>query len=135
MPLDNPKSGFGYAAEFQSSALPWVTSSVAPAAGSPVRLDFQKVSRFITVTNRGSTTDTLSFGFTERGVKSSNNKYILSIGQSITLEVRVKSLWLQGESGTPPYSVFAGLTTVAAKDMPLLSGTLDDGTAGWPGVG
>lgn len=54
MSLNNPQGGLGYAAEFQSSALPFVTSSTAPAAGSPVRFDFPKVSRFITVTDRKS---------------------------------------------------------------------------------
>jgi len=127
--MDNPKTGFGYAAEFQSSGLPWVTSSVAPAAGSPTRLDFPKVTRFITIANRDTTTNTLSFGFTFNGIRFTNNKYVLNAGQSVTLELRVKSLWIQGESGTPNYSVLAGLTTVDAKDMPELTGSQ------WTGVG
>jgi hypothetical protein len=135
MPLDNPKGGFGYAGEFQSSALPWVTSSVAPASGSARCYEFPKVSRFITVTNLASATNTLSFGFTRSGVVSSSNKYVLNAGQSITLELRVKQVWLQGENGTPAFNLLAGLTTVDAKDMPLLSGTLEDGSAGWQGVG
>ncbi len=133
MPLDNVKSGFGFAAEFQSSALPWVTSSIAPAANSPVRFDFPKVTRFITVSNTG--VSTLSFGFTHSGVKSTNNKFILSGSQTMTMEVRVKALWVQGEGGTPSFSLFAGLTTVPAGDMPVLSGTLPDSSAGWSGVG
>lgn len=135
MSLDNPKGGLGYAAEFQSSALPWVTSSVAPAAGSPVRYDFAKVSRSITVTNRSTTTDTLSIGFSYNGIVFTNKKYTLNAGQNITLELRVKSLWIQGESGTPPYSLCVGLTNIDARNMPLLSGTLADGSAGWDGVG
>jgi hypothetical protein len=135
MALDNPRGGIGYAAEFQSSALPWVTSSVAPAQGSPVRFSFPKVTRFITVSNLGTGTNTLSFGFTWNGVAQSSNKYVLGAQQAVTLELRVKALWLQGESGTPNFSVLAGLTTVDSKDMSLLSGTLPDGTAGWPGVG
>ena len=134
MPLDNPKGGIGYAAEFQSAALPWVTSSVAPAVGSPDRLDFLKVTRFITVSNLADATDTLSFGFTRNGVIG-NNKYTLLPGQAITLELRVKHLWIQGETGTPDYSVVAGLTTIDSRDMPVLTGTLPDGSAGWPGVG
>lgn len=133
--FDNPKGGLGYAAEFQSSALPFVTSAIAPAAGSPVRFDFPKVSRFITLTNRSTTTDTLSFGFTRAGVVSTSNKYILNAGQSLTLELRVRELWLQGESGTPAYSLCAGLTNIDRSVMPLLSGTLSDGSAGWQGVG
>lgn len=135
MPLDNPRGGIGYAAEFQSSALPWVTSSVAPGAGSPQGYSFPKVTRFVCVSCLGASSGSLSFGFTYNGVKTSSNKYILNGGQSVTLEVRVKELWLQGETGTPAFSVCAGLTTVDARDMPLLSGTLQDGTPGWPGVG
>lgn len=134
--LDNPKGGIGYAAEFQSSALPWVTSSTSPAAGSPVRFDFPKVTRFITVVNRDATfTNTISFGFTRAGVVSTNNKYVLMGGQSITLELRIKELYLQGETGTPAYSVCAGLTNIDKNNMPILTGTLPSGDAGWAGIG
>lgn len=136
MTFDNPKGGIGYAAEFQSSALPWVTSSVAPAAGSPVRFEFAKVTRFITVSNRDqATSGSLSFGFTRAGVVSTNNKYTLMGGQSITLELRVRDFWLQGETGTPPYSLCAGLTNITRDNMPLLTGTLPSSDPGWIGVG
>lgn len=134
MTLDNPRGGIGYAAEFQSSALPFVTSSVAPSPGSPVRFDFPKVSRFITLANLGNTT--LSFGFTRNGVVTSNNKYVLSGSQTVTMELRVRELWLQGEGGTPAFSMCVGLTNVDRSNMPMLSGTLGDGiTPGWVGVG
>lgn len=136
MTFDNPKGGIGYAAEFQSSALPFVTSSTAPAVGSPVRFDFPKVSRFITITNRDATpANSMSFGFTRAGVVSSNNKYMLMGGQSITLELRVRELWLQGEASTPAYSMCVGLTNIDRSNMPVLSGTLPDGSPGWTGVG
>lgn len=133
MTFDNPKGGIGYAAEFQSSALPFVTSSVAPSAGSPVRFDFPKVSRFITVSNLG--VGTLSFGFTRAGVVSTNYKYLLSASQTVTVELRVRELWLQGESGTPAFSMCVGLTNISRDNMPVLSGTLPDGSPGWTGVG
>ena len=135
MSLNNPKAGFGFAAEFQSSALPWVTSSAAPAAVSPVRFDFPKVTRFITVTNLATATNTLSFGFTYSGVKNTNNKYIVNPNQSVTVEIRSTCLFLQGENGTPAYNVLAGLTTVDAAEMPLLTGTFSDGSAGWANLG
>lgn len=135
MTFDNPRGGLGYAAEFQSSALPFVTSSTSPAAGSPARIDFPKVSRFITIANRdGTLTNSLSFGFTRNGVVGTN-KYILTGGQSIMLELRVKELWIQGEVGTPPYSLCAGLTNIDRINMPQLSGTLASGDPGWTGVG
>lgn len=134
--LDNPKGGPGYAAEFQSSALPYVTSSTAPASGSPVCFSFPKITRFVSVINRDTTpTNTLSFGFTRNGVVSTNNKYTLTGGKEILLELRVTKLWLQGETGTPPYSVCAGLTNISSNMYPTLTGTLSDGSPGWDGVG
>lgn len=141
MTFDNPKGGIGYAAEFQSSALPWVTSSLSPAAGSPVRLDFPKVTRFIVINNRDSTFgNSLSIGFTRNGVISGSGglgqqKFVLQGGQAVTLELRVKEIWLQGETGTPSYSLLAGLTNIDRNNMPLLSGTLPDGSPGWTGIG
>lgn len=135
MPLDNPQGGFGYAGEFQSAALPWVTSSIAPAAGSPVQFDLPFVTRFVSITNLGTGTNTLSIGFTRNGITKTNNKVIVPAGATMQFEWRCKTLFVQGESGTPAYNLSLGLTTILAKNMPQLSGTLDDGTAGWPGVG
>lgn len=134
MPLGNSTGGYAYAAEYQSSALPWVTSSTAPSAGSPVRYDFDKISRFITLTNLGSTTDKVSIGFTRAGIIGSN-KVIVTAGQTVSWEWRVKSVFIQSESGTPQYSLGVGLTSIDAVQMPLLSGTLSDGSPGWNGVG
>lgn len=129
MSLDNPRSGLNAAAEFQASALPWVTSSVAPAAGSPVEFRFPKVTRFITVSNRDATfANSLSIAFTRGGIISGSGgigqqKYLLHGGQAATFELRVKSLFLQGENGTPPFSIMAGLTNVDASMMPILTGS------------
>ncbi len=141
MSLGNPNSGIGSVAEFQSSALPWVTSSVAPAAGSPVRFDFPKVTKFIMVSNRDATfSNSLSIAFTRNGIISGTGgmgqqKYILQGGQFQTFELRVKELFLQGETGTPPYSVCAGLTNINSSNMPALTGTLSDNSAGWQNIG
>lgn len=132
--LGNPAGGLNYGIEFQTSALPFLTTSVAPVSGSPVRFDFPKVSRFIAVSNL-STGSTLSFGFTALGVMSSSCKYVLNGGQSVSFELRVAKMWLQGEDGTPPYSMCAGLTNIDASNMPVLTGTLGNGDPGWVGVG
>lgn len=133
MPLGNPQSGISFGPEFQSAALPWVTSSIALSASSgPTVFDFPYVTRFITLINQGPSS--LSMGFTQNGM-SRNNKVTLASGQQQTFEWRVKRIFLQGEGGTPSYSLAVGLTTIAARNMPLLSGTLEDGTSGWSGVG
>lgn len=132
MPLDNPRGGLGYAAEFQSAALPWVTSSVSVTASTPQRWDFGKVTRFITVSNTGG--GTLSFGFTRNGLTLSQNKFILSSSQMITLELRVKMLFVGHESQQTTYSICAGLTNLDQRQMPTLSGSAS-GSVGWDGVG
>lgn len=136
MPLGTPKSGFGAAGEFQSSALPYTTSSIAPAAASGVlRIDFPNVTRFISLANRSADGTLLRVGFTENGVRNSGFHYKLDGQDTATWELRVKTLYLAGDTTVVSASIMAGLTTVSATDMPLLSGTLPDGSAGWTGVG
>lgn len=126
---NNPKPGFFSAAEFQIAALPWLTSSIAPTAGSPVRFDFEKITKYITIANRDTTaSNSLSIAFTRNGIISGSGgigqqKFILNGNETVTFDVRVKALWLQGEGGTPAFSVFAGLTTIDAGMMPELSGS------------
>src|SRR5579863_2489610 len=132
MPLGNPSGGAGYAAEFQSSALPWMTSSVAPAAPNPMRIQFGMVTRFITIQNTSSTVS-LSFAVTYNGCAKGTNKYILTAEQQITLEWRITQLFIQGEGGTPTFSLAAGLTTIPPQNFYNVTGSAPDGT-NWPGV-
>lgn len=133
MPLGNPLDNFGMGAEYMSSALPWVTSSVF--TNSPIRYDFPKVARFITVRNHGPAE--LCVGFTRNGVMGTN-KFIIPPGQILDTELRVKELHLVALSTTTSGSVIAGLTTVDSRFMPALSGSItgsSGGTLGWDGVG
>ena len=135
MSLNNPSAGLGYAAEFQTSALPHVTSSQVPVSSSgSQRIDFAKVSRFITVANHGSAGQHLRIAFTKNGI--ANNYYLLDGAKDITFEYRVTSLYLAGDTvANLRVTVAAGLTNIDARQMPQLSGTLSDGSAGWSGVG
>jgi hypothetical protein len=132
MSLDNPKSGLFNVNSYQFPGLPWVTSSVAPASGSPVRYDFTKITHFIVISNRDTGSNTLSFGFTRNGVTSTDNKYIVNAGQTLNLEVMVREIYIQGETGTPKYSLYVGLTPIDSTELPLLTGS---GTNPWIGVG
>jgi hypothetical protein len=132
MSLDNPKSGLFNVNAYQFPGLPWVTSSVAPVSGSPVRHDFAKVTSFIVVSNRDTSSGSLSFGFTHNGVTSTNNKYIVDAGQSLTLDVMAREIYIQGEVGTPAYSLYVGMTFIDSTELPLLTGS---GVNPWIGVG
>ena len=92
MPLDNPKAGLSAAGEFQSSALPYVTSSMAPALSSVQQIDLPKVSRFLTIANNGSAGQYLRIAFTQNGILNSGYHYRLNGGADVTLELRVKTV-------------------------------------------
>lgn len=133
MSLNNPKGGIGYAAEFQSAALPWVTASVATT--SPTQYVFKKIARFLSVTNL-STGSALRVGFTQAGVNGTN---YFSVAPSFTtspLEFRIKEVWLRSETGTTSYTLAAGLTNIDDSMMPNLTGSnYPGGEPGWEGVG
>lgn len=128
---NNPEAGFGSAAEFQSSGLPWVTSSIASA--TPQRWLFPKVTRCISVRNTTTGSgNNIVIGFTQNGVQGSNN-YVLPPNTQEQFEVRCKELWVLGQ-GSAAYSIFAALTTIPPRNMPILTGSLN-GTGSWDGVG
>ena len=134
MSLNNPVGGIGYAAEFQSSALPFLTSSIA-LQNTSTRIDFPKVTRFICIANHESTGKYLKFGFTKNGVEL-GNYFLLDGGQQTqNLELRVTSLHLMGSSSAVSFSMLAGLTNIDARQMPILSGSFPDGSPAWLGVG
>lgn len=128
MSLNNPRPGYSFAPEYQVAATAWLTSSVA-VNGTATRYSFPNVTRFITVLNRDpATSSSLSIGFTELGM-STYNKYVLQGNQSVTLELRIKDVWIKGEGYSPPFSMCAGLTNIDRSMMPTLTGSL------WQGVG
>lgn len=137
MGLDNPRAGISAAGEFQSSALPFVTSSQAPVASTgALRIDLPKVTRFLTVANHDAAANLLRVGFTLNGVRNAGNYFLVAGGGvPVTLELRVKEVFFAGHTTSPSFSLCAGLTTVDARDMSTLSGTLPNGAPGWPGVG
>jgi hypothetical protein len=133
MALGSPRVGLGFSTDFQSSALPWLTSSLATT--TPAKFSFHKVSRFITLMNLGAATDYIKIGFTENGVKGNNYFKIAGSSTSHTLEFRVKEIWISSDTGSVPFSMAVGLTNIDESAMPQLSGTLYDNTPGWEGVG
>jgi hypothetical protein len=138
MSLNNPKSGLNNAAEFQSSALPYVTSSQAMSA-TTYRYDFDKITRFIFIKNHGANGESIRVGFTKNGVEG-GNYYIVdgstNVGTEASFELRVKQLFIRSHTAAAPhFSLMVGLTNIDASMMPQLSGTLDDGSAGWTGIG
>jgi hypothetical protein len=136
MALNNVKPGFNNAAEFTASGLPWVLSGTV--SNSVVKYSFPKVTKDIVIINNNTTAaQRLRVGFTENGVNGVGNAYYILVngGSNITLNVRVKELYLLRDGGSDiSTSVCANLTTIDAMMMPILTGSLGGATY-WEGVG
>ena len=136
MALNNPSSGFFAASEYMVSPLPWVvTGSTSTTAIN--KHTFHKVSKSLTVTNHAAAGTFLRVGFTNNGVNGVGDNYFFKIngGNTINLDVRVSEVFIRADSSnTISYSLYAGLTTIDAGQMPMLSGSSGSGT-GWEGVG
>jgi hypothetical protein len=108
-------NGLGHVGSYQVSGVPYATSSlVAPATSSaPLQVTFPAVTKFIVVKNINPTTGTLRIGFSANGVASGSNYFLLDKGESFSGELKVTSLFLLSNNGTPiSASVIAGLTTI-----------------------
>jgi hypothetical protein len=118
MPLDNPGSGANYVAEFSVSPIPWVTSSVTPAVGAVVRYDFENVASSMLLCNKSTGSHELAYGWT------------IFAGESVSLDLRFKSLYLMSLSGSIAYDLIVGITGISARYFPELTSSM-----GYNGVG
>ncbi len=115
--------GLGHVPSFQTSARPYLTSSLTVPAVSaePIEISFETVSRFIIITNTldGSATNVpLRFGFSADGVKGSiNNNYaILNNGESFEADLKATKIFLLSNSVNEcTASVIAGLTGIGSR--------------------
>jgi len=130
MSLNHPYQSENYAPAYQISAMPFLTSSTLPL-GTTKQIDFDYVTRFITIRNTAASTSVLALAFTEQGLLPAKSNYFLVSGsQEYTGEIRSTQLFLSGVSGTSTYSLLAGLTTIPARMMLPITGS-----NGYPGVG
>lgn len=114
-----PKPGLGNAASFQSSGIPWTSSSVAPASGSSTEVfSFPQVTKFIVVKNVNDTDVLLRVGFSENGVVNSGNYFLLSRGESFAGDLKVTELHFMSDTASPvSFSVVAGLTNIERREL------------------
>lgn len=129
-----PTPGWNWTSEYQSSGIPVVSSSFGVDT-NPRRVDFDFVTKDIMIENSG--TMPLRVGFTLNGINGNggDNYFLVRPASTVRMELRVKSIFFRADSGTVSYSFVAGCTTIPAKQMPLLSGSLTSGSLGWQGVG
>lgn len=103
--------GVGHVPSFQTSAIPFLTSSVSVTSGSVTEVSFYNITKFVTIKNTGSST--LRFGFSENGVNGSNYAS-LAANESYVADFRVSSVFLTVTSGSTTVDVLAGLTSIPA---------------------
>ena len=126
--------------EYQCSGIPFVTASVL-ANGETRHIGFPRVTKFILVrnANTGTSLDSaLAVGFTENGVKanpaSQTNYITLFGGESLTADLRVKSLFLSnsigGDQNFIEFEILAGLTDIGNDKLFKITGS-----NGYKGVG
>ena len=129
MTFNYSRSGQSNVAEYMASGLPWVTASNVTSSVA-TQVDFPMVTSNITVRNNAPiTSGSLKIGYTANGVAGSNY-FLLEGQQSVSVNVRTKSLFLRTTSGSLPVSVHAGLTMIDPKGFPVLTGSAIYGTAG-----
>ena len=123
----------GHAAEYQTSGVPYVSSSHALTNTTPVEFKFPYVARHVTIFNSG--TADVRVGFTANGVNSNpdaNYFLVLANSQSPRLELKCDKIFVRKDSGTVEntVSVIAGLTGVTiSRFFPVT------GSEGVEGVG
>lgn len=113
MSLNNPIFAEGYVPAYQISSSPFLTSSNV-SLGEIKEVEFNGVTRFFAVKNTGESSSVLSVGFTLNGLSQQNSNYfILSGSESFAGEFRIDRIFISGTSGTPTFSVIAGLTPIS----------------------
>lgn len=132
MSLTHPNNDFGNVSCYEVPGIPWVTSSIA---GGITTYNFPYVASSFLVKNTGS--GSMSIAFTRNGF--ANSHYLPIAGSEyFAADTRIKTLHLSGPIGLT-YTLFATLTPIAARWMPILTGSATvvtgSGILYWDGVG
>lgn len=137
MSLNNPSSGFFSSPEFQASGLPWAISA-STTNTTVIKYTFPKVTKSISIHNlESSAGKLLRVGFTLNGVNGAGANYYFCVdsGDLFTFDARVKEIYVRSDTtNTIAFSIYAALTTIDEKFMPILTGSVG-GTTYWNGVG
>lgn len=131
MSINWQQNGEYFVPAYQTSALPFVTSSII-SLGEVHRYEFPFITRFIDIVNRGAgPNDTIALGFTENGILNTGNYVSIDRGASVNEEIRTTVMFVSCSVGTSvSYQLFCGLTTIPANNFLVLTSS-----NGHPGVG
>ena len=130
-------AGLHNVGSFQVSGIPFATGSVNCTTAT--KISFPYVSRWIIVTNNGTTN--AHVGFSESGVEGTNYFKIGKAGGadltavSPRIEMKLTEIWVSGSSDI---SIVAGLTSIPTERINNLSGSgniVGNNWSGSSGVG
>ena len=124
MAVNYYRPGLGNVGSFQTSGIPWVSSSVTcPQSGTSTaatRIDFPYVTKKLVV--RSDSGD-IRVGFSDRGVRGMDgNKYYFTLasGASLELDFKVSRVYLysnDSSGGARLATVVAGLTSIDPEQL------------------
>jgi hypothetical protein len=140
-----PKPGINFTPAYQISGIPFVTSSAddeLTSSGNVVKIEFPFVTSTIRVECSGSvsgdgTTGTIRFGFSENGVKATENAnyFICASAGGISyaspeLPIRCKEIFLRydtfsGGRSAIGFNVSAGLTNIPSGSLDNMTGSIE----------
>jgi hypothetical protein len=129
--VDYPRSGMANSSEFTSSGIPYVKTGTAPAT-EPEQINFQFVTKEMTIKNNESSSNDIVFGFSRNGTKTGPHRFLVKPGESITMDVKVKEIFLMSLTSAASYSIHASLTMIPERFMTILTGSAP---LNWDGVG
>jgi hypothetical protein len=122
-----PKPHHGSVPEYAVSGWPCMKSGTATGLSTPNTIEFEYVTRWIQITNTGTSALAVSFAdpadATPTGVPKTY--YTVQAGKvSPRLELKCVKLYINTLNPTTPatYSILAGLTAIQADGFPDISG-------------
>ncbi len=133
--------GINHVPAYQVSGIPFVSGGINCNQGSPVRVKFPSVTRWIMIVNNdtdvgGSVAHRhdVRVGFSERGVASENFFTVPVQGgapglypNSGRLELKISEIWLTGSNDV---DVVAGLTSIRPEKVNTSTGPSWSGSSG-----
>ena len=121
MAVNYYRPGLGNVGSFQTSGIPWVSSSVScPASGAANvanEISFPYVTKKVVV--RSDSGD-IRVGFSDAGVRGIENPYyfVLGSGTSLELDLKVSRIYLYSDGGSVQNAtVIAGLTSIISEEL------------------
>lgn len=138
----NQSPGIADVGSYQVSGIPYITGSAALAAGvaNEQRISFPAVTKSITIRNTSTQASAnvrvlLSSGKATGDADTINGRHFVElfspanttaqVGKmsEITLDAKVKEVFIQAVNATAVFEVYASLTGISTANMPILSGS------------